>query len=474
MSPFDVLEGVAFSKVQPDKKVESGINTKTIATFFSGQNEKKSELKPLTEEETYSSWEKQFADRRLPSGIINLDTFYRNLDKIAAAFAGSSKQFRVATKSIRVPYLINEVLKKMHSSSVFCYAAEEAEFLFNLKDQGVKIDDFVIAYPTVQKSDVIVLRKMQEAGAKVTLVLDSKEQMEKIANYLAEIDKNRDPELNAAPPIRILVDYDMSIDRLGQTLGALRSPVKTEQDLRDVLRASKYYSSLKVVGVMAYEAVVAGLTDENPDSSLNPVSKQLRKKAMPQIAKKRAAVPRIFNEENIALEIFNGGGTGSLNFAIKEDALTEVTAGSGLLCSHLFDDFSNLNNSEKNEKGEPKFKFEPSIYYATQLTRFPNADTATVLGAGVVASGEMGLDRLPKVVWPKGLVLTKNEGAGEVQTPLVKQNTDIKLTLGQPIFWRPAKAGEPAERMNSYLLSENGVFVGEASTYRGFGKCFII
>lgn len=456
------------TKDEDKKSIGNTMNTKAIVTLFSDrETEKKSSIKPLSEIETFSAWEKAFADRRLPAGIINLDTFHRNLDKMAAAIQGSSKKFRVATKSIRVPYLIQEVLKKMQSSSVFCYAVEEAEFLYSLNNKDVKIDDFVIAYPTVQKSDVAILIKMQEAGAKVSLVLDSKEQMAKISGYLKQLDQERDKSLKQPEPLRVLIDCDMAYDVAGMSLGALRSPIKTEQDLRGVLKASLRYPSLKVVGAMGYEAIVAGMTDQSPDTSLNRIKKKLRKNAVVAIAEKRASIPAIFESEGIALEIFNGGGTGSLDSAVKEKALTEITAGSGLLCSHLFDWYSNLNSN-------PDFKFEPAIYFATQATRFPNESTVTALGGGIVASGEMGLDRLPKPVWPKELELTKNEGAGEVQTPLLKRNQTLKLSPGQPIFWRPAKAGEPAERTNNYLLSENGKFVGEALTYRGFGHCFLI
>jgi len=54
-----------------------------------------------------------------------------------------------------------------------------------------------------------------------------------------------------------------------------------------------------------------------------------------------------------------------------------------------------------------------------------------------------------------------------VQTPLYGD-----VPIGAPVFFRPAKAGEPAERFDSYLLVRGEKAVGRALTYRGMGKCF--
>jgi hypothetical protein len=46
------------------------------------------------------------------------------------------------------------------------------------------------------------------------------------------------------------------------------------------------------------------------------------------------------------------------------------------------------------------------------------------------------------------------------------------MQVGDPVFARPAKAGEIAERFHSYLLKRGGVWAGSALTYRGLGLCF--
>ena len=47
-----------------------------------------------------------------------------------------------------------------------------------------------------------------------------------------------------------------------------------------------------------------------------------------------------------------------------------------------------------------------------------------------------------------------------------------KLAPGDPVLFRPAKAGEIAERFDEYLLKRGDRIVGRAKTYRGLGHCF--
>ena len=65
----------------------------------------------------------------------------------------------------------------------------------------------------------------------------------------------------------------------------------------------------------------------------------------------------------------------------------------------------------------------------------------------------------------------KNEGFGEVQTP-VKLSRNLKLRIGDPVLFRPAKAGEIAERFTHYSLFRDNKIGRDVETYRGLGHCF--
>src|SRR5678816_3513087 len=91
------------------------------------------------------------------------------------------------------------------------------------------------------------------------------------------------------------------------------------------------------------------------------------------------------------------------------------------------------------------------FWFALQVSRSSDAGYVTCLGGGYVASGAPGWDKVPKPEFPRGLALLPDEGCGEVQTPLrVSRSEDP--ALGSRVLFRPAKAGEHAERFNEYLL----------------------
>jgi D-serine deaminase-like pyridoxal phosphate-dependent protein len=142
-----------------------------------------------------------------------------------------------------------------------------------------------------------------------------------------------------------------------------------------------------------------------------------------------------------------------------DTSVTEVTAGSGFLDSHLFDHYRDL-------------RLVPALFFALGVVRASDPDHVTCAGGGYVASGAAGPSRLPIVHAPAGLDVVPIEGFGEVQTPLRRTADAPPLRLGDPVICRPAKAGELAERFARYLLVRGDRVVEVADTMRGAGQCF--
>jgi D-serine deaminase-like pyridoxal phosphate-dependent protein len=94
-----------------------------------------------------------------------------------------------------------------------------------------------------------------------------------------------------------------------------------------------------------------------------------------------------------------------------------------------------------------------------------------LLGGGYIASGPAGSARVPRPVWPTGLALLRNEGAGEVQTP-VTGRAARSLAVGDRVWFRHAKAGELCERFTELHLVESDGSRTVVPTYRGEGQCF--
>ncbi|WP_034238043.1 alanine racemase, partial [[Actinopolyspora] iraqiensis] len=176
-----------------------------------------------------------------------------------------------------------------------------------------------------------------------------------------------------------------------------------------------------------------------------------------ELARRRAAV--VAAVRRVAdLEFVNGGGTGSVESTRAEKAVTEVTAGSGLIGSALFSRYT-------------RFTPRPAVLFALPVVRRPRADVVTLGGGGYIASGQAGTSRLPTPYLPSGLRLLGVEGAGEVQTPVTGEAARW-LRPGDRVWFRHAKAGELAEHVNDYHLLEHGRLVRTVPTYRGEGRAF--
>jgi D-serine deaminase-like pyridoxal phosphate-dependent protein len=155
----------------------------------------------------------------------------------------------------------------------------------------------------------------------------------------------------------------------------------------------------------------------------------------------------------------NGGGTGSLARTAAGGSVNELTAGSGFYAPHLFDTYTSLD-------------LTPAAFFVLPVVRRPGPGVATALGGGYVASGPAGRDRLPEPYLPEGLRLERQEGAGEVQTPLVGTPTRT-LRIGDRVYLRHAKAGELCEHFDSLHLVAGERVVDEVPTYRGGGLTFL-
>ncbi len=381
----------------------------------------------------------------LPACVIDLDAFDRNCKKLLMFLKNKNQTIRIASKSLRTPDLIKRVLKSNEAfKGLMIFSANELNLI-----EEFGTNDFLIAYPTVQKSDLEQIEKALQRNCSVKLVVDHPKQIEIINEYFENKMSTHENKL------QLVIDVDASLNLFGIHLGVRRSPVRSITHALELARLIQKKQNVKFAGLMMYEAQVAGLTDRNPFKKLlNPIAHLVRMKSMKYVQKFRKDLYEAFQNEKIPLIVFNGGGTGSFNFANEEDCLTELTAGSALFSSHLFDYYSNI-------------QFEPACFFALQVVRTSDRNYVTCQGGGYIASGEPGWDRLPKPIFPEGLSLVSSEGTGEVQTPLQLKNAS--LNIGDVVLFRHSKSGEVMERFNEVLIYSNGKIIDRVKTYRGLG-----
>ncbi len=398
----------------------------------------------------YERYRSIFKKEPVPLAFIDLDNFDRNIEYIASTQQNTGKSIRIHSKSLRCVDLMKRIFRRGGDQfkGIMTFTMEETSFL---AEKG--FNDFIVAYPTVQPSDMKTFVELTRKKKKVSLMIDSIEHLK----ILSEIGKNHKVILNAC----LEVDTAYKPMNLPLYLGVRRSPVRTVQDAIDIARASLEMPGVKINAIMGYEGHIAGPNDNLPHKwFMNAVIRLLKNRSINEFTPRRINIAEMFSSEGIQLEIVNGGGSGSLVSTGKDPSVTEVTAGSGFYAPGLFWHYREVD-------------FIPSAFFAIQVVRKPAEGIITCLGGGYKASGPTGDDKQPVPVYPEGLKLLPLEGGGEVQTPLVLPKGCPELKHGDPVFFQHAKAGEICERFNYFYLVDKTGIVKKVNTYRGDGKAFL-
>ena len=382
-----------------------------------------------------------------PFAVIDLAALRANAASMARRAAG--KPVRVASKSVRCREVISRVLAMDGFRGIMAYTLPEALWLAG----SAASDDILVAYPTADSGALGQLAGDPAAAAAITVMVDCPEHLDLIEKAIAGV---TEPAV-----VRVCIDIDTSYVALGGRIrvGARRSPVRTPADAATLARDIAGRRGLGLTGLMAYEGQIAGVGDNPAGRPLyGRAIRYMQRKSGAELAVRRAAITAAVRAVT-PLEFVNGGGTGSVEKTTAEAAVTEIGAGSGLYHPGLFDSYRG-------------FTGRPAALFALPVVRRPGPGVVTALGGGYLASGAGDAARLPRPFLPAGLRLDKDEGAGEVQTPLLGRAAD-GLRIGDRVWLRHAKAGELCERFGELHLIDGDMITATVPTYRGEGKAFL-
>lgn len=378
-----------------------------------------------------------------PFAALQLDALRHNTSDMLRRAAGMP--IRVASKSLRVRGVIEQMLQQPGYSGVLAYTLAEALWL------AETVDDVVVGYPSVDRAAIRRLATSPELAARVTLMVDSPEQLDVIDAVLKPGERET---------IRVCLELDASWNApvLGH-LGVWRSPIYTPEDARALASYIVSRPGFALVGMMAYEAQIAGVGNKPIGKAVDgAINRWMQRQSVSELHERRGAA--VAAVRSIAeLEFVNGGGTGSLESTSSDPSVTEIAAGSGAFGGHLFDNYEHFTPA-------------PAAVFAMSIVRKATAETATMLGGGWVASGPPNADRLPQLAWPEGLSFVAREMAGEVQSPVTGEAAG-RLMPGDRVWLRHTKSGELSEHVNDFAVVDDGKVVGMMPTYRGEGKAFL-
>jgi D-serine deaminase-like pyridoxal phosphate-dependent protein len=393
-----------------------------------------------------------------PFAVVDMDALWTNAADMEARAA--PKPIRLASKSVRCRALQELILEREGFQGTLAFTLPEALWL-----AGRGFEDILVAYPTVDRRALRSLATLtaERPETRIAIMVDNVDQLD-LLDFATGMREGMDQT-----PVRVCLELDAGLWMLGGRvrIGAKRSPIHTPAQAAVLARAIVERPGVRLAGVMAYEAQIAGLGDEiGPHPPGRRIGPRLRAAAIRLLQRASARELATRRGEAVAavsalapLEFVNGGGTGSLESTAREAAVTEIAAGSGLYGPALFDTYR-------------AFAPRPAAMFALPVVRRPAPGVATALGGGYLASGPPDRARLPSPYLPAGLRLDRQEGAGEVQTPLLGAPAGA-LAVGDRVWMRHAKAGELCERFDRLYLIEGGRIVEEAPTYRGEGQCFL-
>jgi D-serine deaminase-like pyridoxal phosphate-dependent protein len=397
----------------------------------------------LEPEQYWPSLTRATAELDVPVAALHLGALRHNTHDMLRRAGGIP--IRVATKSLRVRSVIEALLAVPGYRGALAYTLAEGIWLAG------SVEDVVIGYPTADRGSIHRLVTDADLAARVTLMVDSPEQLDIVDAVLPP---------GARETVRVCLELDASWDaRLLGHIGVRRSPLHHPEDAAAFAAYLVNRSGFELVGMMAYEAQIAGVADAVPRRPIERArNRWMQARSAAELHDRRArAVAAV--RRHVDLEFVNGGGTGSLESTSADASVTEIAAGSGIFGGHLFD-------------GYRHFTPAPAAAFALAVVRRPAQHHATVQGGGWTASGPPGADRLPKAVWPQGLRHLAREGAGEVQTPLTGRGAG-RLRIGDRVWFRHAKSGELSEHVDHFALVDGASLLDMLPTYRGERRAFL-
>ncbi|MCS7074556.1 MAG: amino acid deaminase/aldolase, partial [Bacteroidia bacterium] len=365
----------------------------------------------------YEIYATALADKVLPCAFLDLNRLQENITAVLKR--AGNKPIRIATKSIRCVEII-QLIQKQSSCfrGLMTYSPWETAFLC---EQG--FDDFLLGYPVYQRSSIEVLIPWIQSGKNIVFMVDLPEHIQMLATIAQEKQVS----------ISVCIDLDLSSDFPGVYFGVYRSSITSAHKALDLAKQIRSYANLSLVGIMGYEAQIAGVPDAEPSSGIkNIIVRYLKQASIRELVKRRGETVELLKKNGFDLRIVNGGGTGSLESTKQEESVTEITVGSAFFNPAVFDHYAD-------------YRHQPAAGFALEITRHPQPNIYTCSGGGYVASGAAGPTKLPRPWLPEGIQLIANEGAGEVQTPFRYSGSE-PLRIGKPVFFRHAKAGELCER----------------------------
>ena len=363
--------------------------------------------------EAHERFEAVFGDRQAPFAFLDLDAVWANAADMLRRSRG--KPIRIASHSIRSRPVLQRLLDLDPGfQGALTQSLPETLWLW---ERGLR--DLIVSRPTADRASLTRLARItaEDPEEAPVVTVDSTEHLDLIEEAATSF----------VAPIRVAIDIDLSWWPLGGVVkvGPRHSPIRTADDAVALAQEIDRRDRVKLVGVRAYEAQIAGIGDNVPGKAItNLFVRRMQSASARDIEERRAEIVTALSEV-AQLEFVNGGGTGSIERAASEWAVTEIGAGSGFQAPVRLDHYRS-------------FRPRPAAMFALPVTR------------------TSGVESVP-------------EGARQA----LPQSRPERLGIGERVYYRDLRAGDLCERFGHLLLITGTTIRDEVPTYRGEGKSFL-
>ena len=355
--------------------------------------------------EAYERFESVFADRQPPFAFLDLDAVWSNAADMLRRSRG--KPIRIATGAIRSRPVLERLLDLDPGfQGALTFSLAETLWLW---ERGVR--DLVVATPSSDRACLVRLARVtsEDPDQAPVLAVDSTEHLDLIEEASSSF----------VAPIRVAIDIDLSWRVLGGLVkfGAGRSPIRTADQAVALAQEIERRQRVRLVGAMAHESQIADVADNVPGKGLT----NLRTRAMQSVSARELSERRaeiVTGLSGVAeLDFVNGGGTGSIEPAAAEWAVTELAAGSGFPAPVHLDHYR-------------AFRLRPAAFFALPVTHGSGSPRSSPTGR----SGRcLGCGRASALATPSTSAISEPASSASASTGCFSSPGRPSATRSPPI-----------------------------------------
>ncbi|MBI3455259.1 MAG: DSD1 family PLP-dependent enzyme [Candidatus Rokubacteria bacterium] len=337
-----------------------------------------------------------------PALLVDLDAYERNLDRMAAFFAGRPVRLRPHAKTHKCPVVALHQIAR-GAVGVCCQKVSEAEALVYGGVQSVLVSNEIVGAPKIAR--LVALAKQTDVGVCVD-DRDNVLQLDQAARAFGI-------------RLSVLVEVNVGHHRCGVEPGA------PALELAKLVAAQP---GLRFRGLQAYHGRAQHVQD---------LAK--RREVMEVAMGKVRETVELFERNGLRCEVVSGAGTGTYQFEVASGLYTEIQAG-----SYVF-----MDADYKRVEGFPA-EFENALFVLATLMSRPAPERAAV-DAGLKA---LAVDSGMPIV--RGMPDIEFQRASDEHGILLFRDPGTKLRVGDKLFLIPGHCDPTINLYDWYVCVRGG------------------